>query len=191
MQSAPSAFKLSALPKHWISVTAPVCASARVNPALWIRCVSIDSATLVGEIKRQAGEIAKGDVKAIRTLMSVQALVSHQVGLWTIHDAVTAITPEARSYVRRQGVSMLNAAQIMLERLARLDEVKPTTMVNIARRQTFVENPPTERKTRNLRNRLNGKNHKRLDAGTATEILPEPASAGTLEEKHRPTLPRW
>ena len=33
-------FKLSALPKHWISVTAPVCAVLRVNPAFLIRWVA-------------------------------------------------------------------------------------------------------------------------------------------------------
>jgi hypothetical protein len=31
-------FKFGALPKRWISVTAPVRAVLRMNPAFWIRC---------------------------------------------------------------------------------------------------------------------------------------------------------
>ena len=152
---------------------------------------AMDFPSLAAAIKDQAAKVAGGDRATIRATMSTIALVVQQVGLGAIAQARGAATVEARSYATRQGVTMLCNAFTLLERLDRIDEADPATVVNIAKNQQIIEHPPTARKTRNARNRLNGTRNERLDSGAASEILPSHTRAEDVGAQHRPPISQW
>ena len=58
MQFAPNGFTLSALPKRWISVTAPVRAVLHVKPAFLVRCVAMTRYTIPSTFPMIAGRLA-------------------------------------------------------------------------------------------------------------------------------------
>ena len=48
-------FRISAPPKRWIGVTAPVCATVLVEAVLQVRCVAIVGQTVPGNLPLVAG----------------------------------------------------------------------------------------------------------------------------------------
>jgi hypothetical protein len=62
---------LSALPNRWISVTAPVCAVFRVNPALFIRRADMARSTIPSTRPISSGRLAKHYVHGKGELLSI------------------------------------------------------------------------------------------------------------------------
>jgi hypothetical protein len=137
----------------------------------------IDASVLIDEIRRRATHIAKGNALAIRELMAAQVVVANQVALATIASVSGTRDKVRRALIAKAGVNMLNTSQRMLERFARLDQALPTQVVNVAHTQQVVVQES---------NKLNGKAHKRLAPGKASEVLARNSRLQDVGSLHRP-----